>query len=773
MSRGASRLCVRTRSGAVERVSFDKIQDRIEALSSDLSSVNVTELSQSVIAGLVDGITTVELDRLAEETAAARGLEHPDWLVLAARLAVSALHKDTGGVAHTFASVRYKRSDAVESAVKDKAAEIAVLIDYGLDYGYDYFGIKTLQRGYLLPGERPQDLLMRVAIGLWGAGDWPQVALTYRLLSERRFTFGTPGLFSIGTPVPQAGSCFLVAVRGDSTAGIYSTLMDCAEISHYSGGLGVSTSNVRAAGSRIKGTNGRSNGLVPMARVFNEMVRHIDQGGGKRKGSLALYLEPWHADVIDFLQLKRNDGAPPERRARDLFYALWVPDLFMRRVDEDADWSLFCPADAPGLQDVYGADFDALYESYEQSGVARRVMKARALWREVIASQINTGMPYILYKDACNRMSNHRHLGTIRSSNLCTEIIQYSSPTETAVCNLASVALPRFVNDGVFDFRGLETVVAHMVACINRVIDVNVYATAEAKRSNMAHRPMGIGVQGLADVFAMAEMPFDSREALELNVAIFEHIYYAALKASCALARVEGVYDSYKGSPVSRGKLHPDVCMGAGWEQKSSVGVSRWSALRGDIARWGVRNSLLVAAMPTASTSQILGNSECFEPYCSNLFMRRTLAGEFLVVNPHLFRALNERGLWDKDMRDALVHNKGSVKDIARVPESLRSIFKTVWEIRAATLIDMAAARLPFIDQSQSMNVYMRDPDLSRMSKMHFYGWRKGLKTGMYYLHSRSASDALQFSLAKRKEVAVSKPGVCTRDAAGCDSCDG
>ncbi len=631
--------------------------------------------------------------------------------------------------------------------IKNNAAELDDAIVYDRDFSYDFFGFKTLERSYLMKienkvVERPQHLLMRVAVGIHGE-DIAAAIETYNLLSEKWFTHATPTLFNAGTPKPQLSSCFLLTMKDDSIDGIYDTLKNCAKISQSAGGIGLSVHNVRAKGSYIKGTGGTSNGIVPMLRNFDMTARYVDQGGGKRKGSFAIYLEPWHADIFEFLDLKKNHGKE-EMRARDLFYAMWIPDLFMKRVEQNESWSLFCPNECPGLADTYGEDFERLYEKYEKEGKFRKQIKAQDLWFEILESQIETGTPYILYKDAANKKSNQKNLGTIKSSNLCTEIIEYTSPDEIAVCNLASIALPKFVIDGKFDHQKLYEITKVATRNLNKVIDVNYYPVAEAKKSNMRHRPIGLGVQGLADAFILLRMPFDSEEARGLNRDIFETIYFASMEASMEIAKVEGAYETFKGSPVSKGIFQFDM-----WGVTPSSGRYNWEQLKRDVKQFGVRNSLLVAPMPTASTSQILGNNECFEPYTSNIYSRRTLSGEFIIANKHLMKDLMSAGLWSETMRQKLIAANGSVQNIAEIPQNLKDIYKTVWEISQKAIIDMSADRGAYICQSQSLNIHITNPNFGKLTSMHFYAWKKGLKTGMYYLRSTAAADAIKFTLDK------------------------
>ncbi|KAI9346792.1 ribonucleotide reductase [Zopfochytrium polystomum] len=747
------------RDGRRERVAFDKITARISKLCYGLDSafVDPVAIAQKVITGVFQGVTTVELDNLAAETAAYLTTTHPDYATLAARIAVSNLHKETKKQfsaviedLYNFVNPKTKESQPMISKVTyDHIMKNAELLNaaiiYDRDFGYSYFGFKTLERSYLLRingkvVERPQHMLMRVAVGIHG-DDVEAAIETYQLLSEKYFTHASPTLFNAGTPHPQLSSCFLLTMKDDSIEGIYETLKTSAMISKTAGGIGLNVHKIRAKGSFISGTNGESNGIVPMLRVFNNTARYVDQGGNKRPGAFAIYLEPWHADVFEFLDLKKNTGKE-ETRARDLFYALWIPDLFMKRVEENGDWSLFCPAEARGLSDVWGEEFEALYEFYESRGLARKVVKAQKLWYAIIESQTETGTPYMLYKDACNRKSNQQNLGTIKCSNLCTEIVEYSSPDEVAVCNLASIALSAFANKGDFDFARLREVTKVATRNLNKIIDVNYYPVPEAEKSNLRHRPIGLGVQGLADAFIKMRLPFDSVSAQELNRRIFENIYFAALEASCEIAERDGPYSTYEGSPVSKGVLQPDM-----WGVDLSASDLEWAGLRERIAKHGVRNSLLVAPMPTASTSQILGNNECFEPYTSNIYTRGVLAGEFQIVNPHLLKDLTELNLWNDAMKNRIIAENGSIQRISAIPDDIKAIYKTVWEISQKIIIDMAAARGAFIDQSQSLNIHLADPTYGKLTSMHFYGWKKGLKTGMYYLRTRPAADAIKFTV--------------------------
>ena len=755
---------VEKRNGSFEAVSFDKVLERIRKASKGLQ-VSPDALAQQILARIINGIKTSELDDLTALSAASLCTTHPDWGTLASRIAVSNHQKNTtvkfseviailSGQHHVSgSSISYISTELVE-LTKLHAETIDAYIQHERDYLFDYFGFKTLEKSYLLRDtsmkvvERPQHMWMRVSLGIWG-DNLAMAFKTYDLLSTKRITHATPTLFNAGTPRAQLSSCYLLAVADDSIAGIYKTLGDCAAISKYAGGIGLHLHNIRARGSLIRGTNGTSNGLVPMLRVFNNTARYVDQGGGKRNGSFAMYLEPWHADVEDFLRLKLNSGAE-EERARDLFYALWIPDLFMRRVEADESWSLFCPDEAPGLSDVHSAAFDELYESYEKAGRARSTVSARKLWFQILETQMETGTPYLLYKDAANSKSNQQNLGTIKSSNLCTEIIEYSSPTETAVCNLASIALPSFIKeDRSFDFDALRETVKVLVRNLNRIIDINFYPTPETKASNMRHRPIGIGVQGLADLFAELNMAWESDEAQALNKLVFEHIYFAAVEESAAIALVEGPYETFAGSPISKGILQPDM-----WNVTPTSILLDWAELRLKAAR-GVRNSLLVAPMPTASTSQILGFNECFEPFTTNIYTRRTLAGEFIVMNKYLIKELISIGLWSDTMKQRIVAMNGSVQGIPEIPEGLRKKYKTAWELPQKLLIDMAADRGAFICQSQSLNLFAADPTNAKLTSMHFYGWKKGLKTGCYYLRTKAPVVAQKFTIDPRLLAAV------------------
>lgn len=754
-------MYVLKRDGRSEAVKFDKITGRIKKLCYGLHpSVDPVKISMKVIEGIYDGVTTTELDNLAAETAASMTTTHPDYALLASRIAVSNLHKNTEKSFSATMEMLYEYvdphtgknaplvADDVYKIIQDNAEQLDSTIIYDRDFGYDYFGFKTLERSYLLKingevVERPQHMLMRVALGIHKE-DIDAAIETYDLMSERWFTHATPTLFNAGTPKPQMSSCFLLTMKKDSITGIYETLTQCAKISQSAGGIGLSIHDIRATGSYIRGTNGTSNGIVPMLRVFNDTARYVDQGGGKRKGSFAIYVEPWHADIFDFLDLKKNHGKE-ENRARDLFYALWVPDLFMKRVEEGGNWSLMCPDECPGLSDSWGARFEKLYTKYEKEGKVKKTIKAQELWFKILESQIETGTPYMLYKDAANAKSNQQNLGTIKSSNLCTEIIEYTAPDEVAVCNLASIALPKFVKEGKFDHDRLFEITYVATKNLNKIIDHNFYPVPEAKKSNLRHRPIGLGVQGLADTFIMMRYPFDSAEAKQLNKDIFETIYYAALTASKDLAKEHGPYETFKGSPISEGKFQFDlwnVKPGKRWE---------WDVLREEIKEHGVRNSLLMAPMPTASTSQILGNNECIEPYTSNIYSRRTLSGEFAIVNKHLLRDLVKLGLWNDTVKNKLIAANGSVQNIDEIPDNLKELYKTAWEISQKVIIEMSADRGAYIDQSQSLNIFMENANFAKLTSMHFYGWKAGLKTGMYYLRTKAARDAIKFTLDKSK----------------------
>jgi len=775
------------RSGKKEAVHFDKITSRIMKLSYglQLKSDDIIEIAKKVIIGIYNNVTTTELDNLAAETAASFTTKHPDFAVLAARIAVSNLHKntaksfsETAGLLYNY--IDYKTNEAapliaddIYAIIQEHEDVLNASIIYERDYHFDYFGFKTLEKSYLLKVhgkivERPQHLFMRVALGIHKT-DIDAAIETYNLMSEKWFIHATPTLFNAGTPKPQMSSCFLLSMKDDSISGIYDTLKDCAMISQSAGGIGLNIHNVRATGSYIKGTNGTSNGIVPMLRVFNDTARYVDQGGGKRKGAFSVYLEPWHADVFEFLDLRKNHGKE-EMRARDLFLALWIPDLFMKRVEADGQWSLFCPNEAQNLHTTHGKEFETLYEGYEAAGKAKKTIPARELWNAILESQIETGTPYMLYKDAANEKSNQKNLGTIRCSNLCTEIIEYSDEKETAVCNLASLSLPRFVEGNRFNFEKLLEVTKIVTRNLNKVIDNNYYPIPETFTSNMRHRPIGLGVQGLADAFMLLGLPFESDMAKMLNKNIFETIYYGALVASNEVAKQHGAYETFKGSPLSQGIFQFDM-----WNVKPSDRYN-WDALRKEIMETGVRNSLLLAPMPTASTSQILGNNECFEPYTSNIYNRRVLSGEFVVVNKHLLKDLVSLGLWNDNMKQRIIAANGSVQNIEEIPAHLKEIYKTVWEIKQRTIIDMAADRGAFVCQSQSLNLFVEQPNFAKLSSMHFYTWKKGLKTGMYYLRTKAAADAIKFTidsnvLSQTKTEAAEQIACSLDNREACESC--
>ena len=749
------------RNGKKESVKFDKITARIEKLcySLDRRFVSAVDVAKKVIVGIYDGVATTELDNLAAETAASLTVKHPDYALLASRIAVSNLHKNTtksfSKTMHLLYECEDQRTgkklpliaDDVWKIIEENAELLDSTIIYDRDYAFDYFGFKTLEKSYLLKidgkvAERPQHMYMRVAIGIHKE-DMESAIKTYHLMSERWFTHATPTLFNAGTPKPQMSSCFLLTMKDDSIEGIYDTLKQTAKISQSAGGIGLAIHGIRATGSYIGGTNGTSNGIIPMLKVFNDTARYVDQGGGKRKGAFAIYLEPWHADVFEFLELRKNHGKE-EMRARDLFYALWIPDLFMKRVEAGGEWSLFCPNEAPGLYECWGNDFENLYEQYEAAGKAKKTIKAQELWFAILEAQIETGTPYLLYKDAANRKSNQQNLGTIKSSNLCTEIIEYTSPDEVAVCNLASLALPRFVKEGSFNHDKLYEVTYEVTKNLNCIIDNNYYPVEEAKNSNLRHRPIGLGVQGLADVFILLRLPFESNEAKKLNSEIFETIYFAAMTASKDLAKQFGAYQSFAGSPVSKGIFQFDM-----WGVEPTLRWD-WFRLKDEVVKHGVRNSLLVAPMPTASTSQILGNNECFEPYTSNIYVRRVLSGEFVVVNKHLLKDLVELNLWNEEMKNNIIRQNGSIQKIEGIPGDIKEIYKTVWEIKQRAIIDMAADRGAYICQSQSLNLFVDAPTTSKLTSMHFYAWRQGLKTGMYYLRTKAATQAVQFTVEKQ-----------------------
>nr|3TB9_A Chain A, Ribonucleoside-diphosphate reductase large chain 1 [Saccharomyces cerevisiae S288C]3TBA_A Chain A, Ribonucleoside-diphosphate reductase large chain 1 [Saccharomyces cerevisiae S288C] len=759
-------MYVYKRDGRKEPVQFDKITARISRLcyGLDPKHIDAVKVTQRIISGVYEGVTTIELDNLAAETCAYMTTVHPDYATLAARIAISNLHKQT---TKQFSKVvedlyRYVNaatgkpapmiSDDVYNIVMENKDKLNSAIVYDRDFQYSYFGFKTLERSYLLRingqvAERPQHLIMRVALGIHGR-DIEAALETYNLMSLKYFTHASPTLFNAGTPKPQMSSCFLVAMKEDSIEGIYDTLKECALISKTAGGIGLHIHNIRSTGSYIAGTNGTSNGLIPMIRVFNNTARYVDAGGNKRPGAFALYLEPWHADIFDFIDIRKNHGKE-EIRARDLFPALWIPDLFMKRVEENGTWTLFSPTSAPGLSDCYGDEFEALYTRYEKEGRGKTI-KAQKLWYSILEAQTETGTPFVVYKDACNRKSNQKNLGVIKSSNLCCEIVEYSAPDETAVCNLASVALPAFIEtseDGktsTYNFKKLHEIAKVVTRNLNRVIDRNYYPVEEARKSNMRHRPIALGVQGLADTFMLLRLPFDSEEARLLNIQIFETIYHASMEASCELAQKDGPYETFQGSPASQGILQFDM-----WDQKP-YGMWDWDTLRKDIMKHGVRNSLTMAPMPTASTSQILGYNECFEPVTSNMYSRRVLSGEFQVVNPYLLRDLVDLGIWDEGMKQYLITQNGSIQGLPNVPQELKDLYKTVWEISQKTIINMAADRSVYIDQSHSLNLFLRAPTMGKLTSMHFYGWKKGLKTGMYYLRTQAASAAIQFTIDQK-----------------------
>ena len=752
------------RDGRRESVQFDKVTSRIERLcyGLDPKHVDPTDVAKKVIQGIYDGVTTSELDNLAAEIAASLTTKHPDYALLASRIAISNLHKNTKKLfsetirdLHKYVNPKTgQRSALIAKDVYQIIEKNGELLDsaiiYDRDFDFDYFGFKTLEKGYLLKingkvVERPQHMLMRVSVGIHKE-DIDKVIETYHLMSQRWYIHATPTLFNAGTPKSQLSSCFLLQMKDDSIEGIYDTLKQCAKISQSAGGIGLSVHNVRATGSYIRGSSGTSNGIVPMLRVFNDTARYVDQGGGKRKGAFAIYLEPWHADIFEFLDLKKNHGKE-EMKARDLFYALWIPDLFMKRVEQNGAWSFFCPNEAKGLLETYGEEFESLYARYESEGKARKRVKAQDLWFAILEAQIETGTPYMLYKDAANRKSNQKNLGTIKSSNLCTEIMEYTSSEEVAVCNLASIALPRFVIDGQFDHQRLFDITKVVTRNLNKVIDVNYYPVEEAKRSNFRHRPIGIGVQGLADVFILLRLPFDSGEARKLNREVFETIYFGAMTASNELAKQDGPYETFAGSPASQGTFQFDL-----WGVMPSPRWD-WISLKEDVKKYGLRNSLLIAPMPTASTSQILGNNECIEPYTSNIYNRRVLSGEFIVVNKYLLKDLVELGIWNNKIKEKIIANNGSIQNIEEIPQNIKDIYRTVWEIKQRSLIDMAADRGAFICQSQSLNLFIQDPNFAKLTSMHFYAWKKGLKTGMYYLRTKSAVDAIKFTVENEEKM--------------------
>lgn len=765
---------VTKRDGSVEDVKFDKIAARIKKQVYGLSDmVNYSEVAQKVIQGIYDGVSTRELDQLASQKSASLVSVHPDYSKLAARISITALHKETKKLFSQVIKELYEYVDPktgeaapliskeMYSVVKKNSARLNGAIIHDRDFLLDYFGFRTMERAYLLkthgrPAERPQHLFMRVAVGIH-MEDIDKAIETYDLLSQKYFTHATPTLFNAGTPKPQMSSCFLLTMKDDSISGIYDTLKQCALISQSAGGIGLSIHNIRATGSYIKGTNGVSNGIVPMLRNFNDTARYVDQGGGKRKGSFAIYLEPWHADVRDFLDLRKNTGKE-ERRARDLFYAMWIPDLFMKRVQEGGKWTLMCPNECPGLSDCYGDEFEQLYTKYEKEGRGRESIPAQELWFKILESQIETGTPYMLYKDAANKKSNQKHLGTIKSSNLCTEIMEYTSPDEVAVCNLASLALPMYLKQTnsatktqnkkfEFDFKKLYEVTKVVTRNLNKVIDLNYYPVEEAKNSNMRHRPIGIGVQGLADVFAKMGYAFDSDAARDLNRDIFEMIYFASMEASMEIAKELGPYKTFDGSDISKGIFQFDYWESSELSPRLNL---NWNDLKEKVKQHGARNSLLLAPMPTASTAQILGNNECFEPYTSNIYERKVLSGNFVLVNPHLVELLVDMGIWNEDVKNKIIANRGSVQGVSEIPQHVQEVYKTVWEISQKRVLQMAADRGAFICQSQSMNVFMDDPTFKKLTSMHFYGWQAGLKTGMYYLRTKPAADAIQFTVDKK-----------------------
>lgn len=744
------------RDGRKESVKFDKITSRIQKLcyGLDMFQVDPVQVAMKVIEGLYDGISTAQLDQLAAEVAASLATRHPDYALLASRIAISNLHKNTEKsfsatmrkLFHYVHPKTHQVSPLIAADVMEVIENNAELIDstliYDRDFHFDYFGFKTLERSYLIQlngkiVERPQHLYMRVALGIH-KHNLEDAFKTYHLLSERWFTHATPTLFNAGTPKPQMSSCYLLQMQEDSIDGIFDTLKQTAKLSQAAGGIGLAIHKIRATGSHIRGTNGTSNGIVPMLKVYNDTARYIDQGGGKRKGSFAVYLEPWHADIEAFLDLRKNTGKD-EIRTRDLFTALWIPDLFMKRVENDHPWTLFCPSEAPGLYNCWGEEFEQLYTKYESEGRARKTVRAQELWFKILDSQIETGTPYMLYKDACNAKSNQQHLGTIQSSNLCTEVVQYTAPDEVAVCNLASISLPRYIQNGAFDHQKLFEVTQTVTRNLNRIIDLNDYPVKEAKHSNLRHRPIGIGVQGLADTFMILRYPFDSLGARQLNREIFETLYFGALTASKDLAIEEGPYPSYEGSPLSKGMLQFDF-----WNVEPSKRWN-WDGLRQEIAKHGARNSLLVAPMPTASTSQVLGNNECFEPYTSNLYSRRVLSGEFIVVNKYLLKDLVNLGVWNEEMRQQILAGNGSIQHIEGIPPEIKELYKTIWEIKQRTLLEMAAERAPFICQSHSLNLFIEDPTHAKLTSAHFFAWKKGLK-GTYYLRTKAAAQAIKFT---------------------------
>jgi ribonucleoside-diphosphate reductase alpha subunit len=735
------------RSGRIEDMKFDNVTNRIKNLTYGLSEkCDSSKVAQQVFSSMYDNITAQEIDTLSAEICVGMITSEPDYEILATRIIASNIQKVCPNNFH-LAMRKLQRVGVVTDEVVEVAQQLKEHIKTDRDFEFGYFGLKTLEKSYLqrVDGkliETPQYMFMRVAIGIHGK-DIPAVLETYDKMSQGFFIHATPTLFNAGTPRPQMSSCFLIAGKDDSIDGIYGTLTECAQISKWAGGIGMHIHNIRGNKSKIRGTNGQSDGIIPMLRVFNATARYVNQAG-RRKGSIAVYIEPWHADIMDFLELRLNQG-DEEARCRDLFSAMWIPDLFMERVEAGGNWSLFCPDTAKGLSDVYGKDFEELYTKYEEEGLAHTTLPAADVWKAILRSQTETGTPYMLYKDACNSKSNQKNLGVIKSSNLCTEIIEYTNKDETAVCNLASIALPKYVNKETktFDYEKLHEVTKTVTKNLNRVIDRNFYPVETARRSNMKHRPIGLGVQGLADVFILCGLPFDCEESRLMNAHIFETMYHASLEASSELAEVDGSYESFEGSPTSQGILQPDM-----WEGESKFsGRYDWDAMRERVKTKGLRNSLLMAPMPTASTAQILGNNECFEPYTTNIYLRRTIAGEFVVVNNHLVNDLKKRGLWSKEMKDLMVKAGGSIQNIVDIPDDIKSLYKTVWEISQKCIIDMAADRGHFIDQSQSMNLFMESPTMSKLSSMHMYAWKSGLKTGMYYLRSKAKARPIQFSL--------------------------
>ena len=770
---------VTKRNGQKENVSFDKILSRVKklgAMEPILLHINYTEITMKVIDQLFDGITTKQIDELTSEQCASLSTSHPDYSVLASRVVISNHHKNTEGnfkivmtQLYNFTDIHHEHHPIINEELYENAntfsKELEEYIDYERDYLIDYFGFKTLERAYLMRIngriiERPQHMWMRVALAIHNK-DIEKVKETYDFMSQKYFTHATPTLFNAGTPRQQMSSCYLLAMENDSIKGIYNTLADCAAISKWAGGIGLHIHNVRASGSHIRGTNGKSNGIVPMLRVFNNTARYVDQGGGRRNGSFAIYLEPWHADIEDFLQMRKNHG-DEEMKARDLFYALWIPDLFMKRVKEDKDWTLMCPDKCPGLSDVYGMEFEMLYEKYEAEEKGNKTISARALWFSILDSQIETGTPYMLYKDAANKKSNQQNIGTIKSSNLCCEIIEYSDKNETAVCNLASIGLPMFVKHETFDFNTLHKVTKMITNNLNKIIDLNFYPTDKTNTSNMRNRPIGIGIQGLADVFALMDYSFDSIEARQLNIDIFETMYHAALEESCTIAKERGHYSTFKGSPASEGILQFDL-----WNVTPS-GRYNWAALKENIKEFGLRNSLLLAPMPTASTSQILGNNECFEPFTSNIYVRRTLAGEFIIINKHLMKELIDLNLWNEDVKNSIISNNGSIQSLSFVPNKLKEKYRTVWELPMKSLIEMSRDRGAYICQSQSLNLWMEQPSYDKLTAMHFFSWKQGLKTGLYYLRTKAKAAPQQFTIDPTK----AKNSIIEEDD-GCLMCSG